>query len=374
MDANTTNRTPGTPAAPDTTWALQIGTVLGIPIRIHLTFLLLLFWFGFAATARGESPVRAIVFLLLLFACVALHELGHAVMAGRFGVRTGEIVLYPIGGVARLESIPQGKAELLIALAGPAVNLGLALLLVVVMLAAGQPLVVDAERVLERGSLLQQLLAANVTLFLFNLLPAFPMDGGRVLRAALTLRLPPERATAIAATIGQGLALVGGLAGVLIGNWVLIFIAVFVFLGASQEALFFQQRAAVIGHTAREAMITRFETLAPQDTLERAAQVLLASHQQDFPVLDAWQRVAGMLSRTALMHGLATDGPGGAVLSVMERQPRVVDPSLPLEDVLKLFQVDPKGPLLVLEHDTIAGMITLENLAEFISIAQARRA
>jgi stage IV sporulation protein FB len=374
MNPSTTTRNkPAGAAARDNAWAFQIGTVFGIPIRIHLTFVLLLFWFGFAATTRGESPVRAVVFLLLLFTCVALHELGHAAMARRFGVRTAEIVLYPIGGIARLESIPQGMAELLIALAGPAVNLVLAVGIAGVLILLGEPLVVDAAAILTTGGVMQQLLAANVTLFLFNLLPAFPMDGGRVLRAALALRMPPERATRIAATIGQALALAGGIVGIYLGNWVLLFIAMFVFLGAGQEALFFQQRAAVVGHTAREAMITRFDVLAPQDTLERAAQVLLATHQQDFPVIDAWNRVAGVLSRTALMQGMASEGPTGAVLSVMDRQHRGVGPTASLEDVLRLFQTDPKAPVLVLDDGALVGMITLENLAEFISIAQVRR-
>ncbi len=355
-------------------WSLQIGTALGIPIRIHLTFLLLLLWFGFAATARGDSPVRAIVFLLLLFACVALHELGHAAMAARFGVRTREIVLYPIGGVARLENIPQGKAELLIALAGPVTNLALAVVLLVALLALGMPLLPGSEAALSAGNFLHQLLLANVVLFAFNLVPAFPMDGGRVLRAALALAMPADRATSIAATIGQGIALLGGAAGVLSGNWMLVFVAVFVFLGASQEEAFFRRRAMVVGRTAREAMITRFETLAPQETLGRAADLLLATHQQDFPVVDAWRRVAGVLSRTALMKGLAREGPGGAVLEAMVRDVPWIEPTADLEDVLRILQTDPSIPVLVMERGELVGMITLENLAEFIQIAEVRKA
>jgi stage IV sporulation protein FB len=363
-----------TTAAPrESSWAFQIGTVLGIPVRIHVTFVLLLFWFGSIATSRGENPIRAMLFLLLLFACVALHELGHAAMAKRFGVRTAEIVLYPIGGIARLESIPQGIAELFIALAGPAVNVVLAVGLAALLAVMGLPLLPETAGVLDAGGLVQQLFAANVALFVFNLVPAFPMDGGRVLRATLALRMSPERATAIAAAVGQAIALAGGLAGLLFGNWILVFIAAFVFLGAGQEALFFRQRAAVRGATARDAMITRFETLAPQDSLERASQVLLSTHQQDFPVVDAWQRVAGVLSRTALLQGLASSGATGAVLNAMAREVRTIDPDMPLEEVLRLLQATPGAPVLVLEDATLVGMITLENLAEFIQIAEVQR-
>jgi stage IV sporulation protein FB len=364
---------PQAESTPEAAWSIRIGQVLGIPIRIHLTFLLLLVWFGFAATSRGESAFRAVAYLLALFACVALHELGHATMALRFGVRTMDIVLYPIGGIARLETIPQGWPELFIALAGPAVNVVLAAVFAGLLLGLNQPLLPLAPIDLAGSNILQQLLAANVMLFVFNLIPAFPMDGGRVLRAALTLRMPPDRATRIAATIGQGIAVLGGLAGVLLGNFVLVFIAVFVFLGAGQEALFFEHRAAVVGHTARDAMITRFDVLAPNDSLEKAAQLLLATHQHDFPVVDAWQRVAGVLSRTALMQGLATVGPGGAVLQTMNREWRRIDPSASLEDVLRAFQTDPRSPLLLLEGDQLIGMITFENLAEFLEIARVRR-
>jgi Zn-dependent protease/predicted transcriptional regulator len=354
-------------------WALQIGRVMGIPIRIHFTFLLLLLWFGFAATTRGESPLRAVIFLALLFACVALHELGHAAMARRFGVRTREIVLYPIGGIARLENIPGGKAELLIALAGPAVNLFLSLALGGVILGLGLPPFAEPQNVFTAGSMLQQLLVANITLFVFNLVPAFPMDGGRVLRASLSLAFPDERATTVAAAIGQGIAVLLGALGLFSSNWVLLFIALFVFLGAGQEAAFHRQRAMVLGKKARDAMITRFETLAPQDSLGRAAEHLVATHQADFPVLDAWNRVAGVLSRAKLMRGLAKEGSSGAVMDAMDREFPVAAPGDDLEEVLRILQGAPHVPVIVLDDGRLVGMITLENLTEFIQIAPSGR-
>ncbi len=361
-------------------WSFQVASALGIPIRIHLTFVLLLGYIGFVSITHGDSPVASVVFLILVFACVALHELGHAAMAQRFGVRTREIVLYPIGGVARLENIPSGWAELMIALAGPAVNLVIALVLALLLAAMGP--VARGPEGLPVGlpGLLLKLLLANAMLFVFNLIPAFPMDGGRVLRALLALNMAEERATDIAATVGQALAMlfaavgIFGIPGTPFGsNPMLLFIALFVFLGAGQEAAFHRQRAMVLGHRAAEAMIVDFEALAPQDSLGRAAERLLATHQQDFPVVDAWNRLVGVLPRAVLLEALAREGTGAAVLQVMLREPATVRPDADLDEVLRLLQAHPGSPVLVLDDSGLRGMITLENLVEFIEIARSVR-
>ena len=177
--------------------AFRVGTALGIPIRIHFTFFLLLLWFGMASASTGEGFLTGVVFILLLFGCVVLHELGHAAMAKRFGVETREIVLYPIGGVARLDRIPSGKAELLIALAGPLVNLVLAGMLVAWLVVRQVQISFSPQDLLAGGApVVWQLLTANLTLFFFNLVPAFPMDGGRILRAILSMYAGQEKATA----------------------------------------------------------------------------------------------------------------------------------------------------------------------------------
>ena len=352
------------------TWALRLGTALGIPIRLHFTFLLILFWFGVRALQQGETFLSGIASIVLLFGCVLLHELGHAAVAKVYGVTTREIVLYPIGGVARVERMPSGKAELLIALAGPAVNLALAGMLfgVMVFLQIGLP--TTAEEMVNGGSVVLELLVLNLVLCFFNLVPAFPMDGGRILRASLTLFLPEERATSIAAVIGQGFAVLFGAAGLFTGNFMLVFIALFVFLGAGQEASFHRSRAAVAGLTARAAMVTRFEILAPQDSLGRAAELLLATHQHDFPVIDAWGRVAGILSRAGMLEALASVGREAAVLDVMEREVLAVPAEAPLEDVLRLLQARPSRPILVFEEGKLLGMVTLENLGELIEVSR----
>jgi Zn-dependent protease/CBS domain-containing protein len=359
----------GAGASAGSRWAIQIGSVLGIPIRVHATFLLLLVWFGMAAAASSRNVPREIAFVLALFACVLLHELGHAAMALRFGVRTREIVLYPIGGVARLESIPGGWSELLIALAGPAVNVVLAGACAALLVSLHIPHAFRQAMPWENTGLVQKLLWANIALVVFNMIPAFPMDGGRVLRAVLAIGLGQRRATRIAAFIGQAIAAVFVIGGIFQADFLLAFIGVFVFLGASQEVAFQTRRSAVAGHAAQEAMITKFETLAPQDTLGRAAELLLATHQHDFPVLDAWNRVAGILPRALLLEGLARSGRDTSVLEVMLREPVQVGPKTELEAVLGHLQNDPATPLLVVEDGSLRGMITFENLAEFIVVS-----
>lgn len=364
--------------------AFRVGTALGIPIRIHFTFFLLLLWFGMGSASTGEGFLTGVVFILLLFGCVVLHELGHAAMARRFGVETREIVLYPIGGVARLDRIPSGKAELLIALAGPAVNLILAGMLIAWLVVRQVQVSFSPEDLLAGSApVVWQLLTANLTLFFFNLVPAFPMDGGRILRAILSMYAGQEKATRIAARVGQGFALLFALYAVLPPvKPVFLLIAFFVFVGAGQEAAYERSRSALAGLTARNAMITRYETIAPQESLGRAAELLLSGHQQDFPVVDAWGRLAGLLPRGVLLGALAT--PGGrerAVLEVMDREPQTVSADMPLEAVLRHLQSRPLQPILVIgpgagpggDATGLVGMITLDNLGELIQIAQSSR-
>jgi stage IV sporulation protein FB len=348
---------------------VQLGTALGIPIRIHLTFVLLLVWFGYHSSKSGNRLLWSLAYLLLVFCCVVLHELGHAAMARRFGVRTREIVLYPIGGIARLEAIPPGQAELLIALAGPAVNIGLALSLALVAIVADAPLVWSGQ-LLEPADLLPGLFVLNLILFLFNLVPAFPMDGGRVLRAGLSLILSQERATEIATLVGQGVSILFGIAGIVAGNPLLLIIALFVFVGASQEALFYRQRSIVLGDLVRRAMIVQFETLAPDHSLEKATARLLATHQEDFPVVDVSGRPVGILPRNRLLQAQAEGGPQGRVADVMIRDAPVLGPQDGLEKVLELLRASPECPVMVQEGGRLVGMITLANLAEYIQVAR----
>jgi Zn-dependent protease len=283
-------------------WSLPVARIAGIQLRIHVTFLLLIVWVALGST-------NAAIFVLLLFLCVVLHEFGHALAAKGYGINTPDITLLPIGGVARLERIlEEPKQELVIAAAGPAVTAIIALCLFVVIAARGQSQIPIS---LQSGDQLVSVFWVNVYLLLFNLIPAFPMDGGRVLRALLATRLTYARATQIAATVGQAFAflfgIVGlfGVPGVFSANPFLIFIAFFVYIGASQEAALAQMRDVSRRFPVSSAMVREFRILPDTATLQEAVDALLATSQHDFPVVDGSGNVAGILTRHDLIAAFA---------------------------------------------------------------------
>jgi Zn-dependent protease/CBS domain-containing protein len=350
-------------------WSLRIGSVAGIPIRLHATFGLLLLWVAWMANRAGE-PVGAQVGLVLgLFFCVVLHELGHALTAKLFGIRTRDITLYPIGGVSNLQSMGSAHQELLISLAGPAINIVIAIAIGALLISRGEPLVpADLEN--GRLSFLQWLLAGNIILALFNIVPAFPMDGGRILRAALALFMDRTRATQIAARVGQLMAVMMGLWGLLEGNFVLMIIAVFVFLGAGAEAEAQRTVATTGGYHMRDAMVTRFETVSHGDTLGDVVERLLRTSQEDFPVVHG-ERVLGLLTRRQLLSSLATEGRDALVAGAMTREFPAVAPGDDLTQALELLKAAGSAPILVFEQERLVGMVTLDNLVEFLSVARA---
>src|SRR5437763_9272144 len=284
-------------------WSLPIFRIAGIQLRIHVTFLLLIGWLAFGYYSAGGSAVATarVFFVLLLFACVVLHEFGHALAAKAFGITTPDVTLLPIGGVARLERMPEKPVqELVIALAGPMVNVVIALGL----FAAGGSQALLNPSTVEGGGLVAQLLTINILLVLFNLLPAFPMDGGRVLRALLATRLNYARATQIAAVVGQGFAFVFGFIGLTGSNPLLIFVALFVYIGASQEAALAQMKDVSRRFPVSSAMVREFRTLSENASLHEAVDALLATSQHDFPVVDETGSVAGLLTRHDLIAAL----------------------------------------------------------------------
>ena len=353
-------------------WAWKLGRYAGIDVYIHATFLLLIGWIVLSHLVGGRGPdaaVEGVVFTLLLFACVLLHEYGHALMAGRFGIRTRDITLLPIGGVARLERMPEDpKQELWVALAGPAVNVVISLALFgwLVVRNAWEPL---ENLSVAGGSMIERLFVANVFLVVFNLIPAFPMDGGRVLRALLASRMEYTRATRIAAGVGQGIALMFGLIG-LFANPFLLFIALFVWIGAAQEAGATQMKSSLAGIPVRRAMITDFRAVSPDDRLQHAVELVLRGSQQDFPVVEDG-RVAGVLTRADLLAALAKHTEDEPVASVMRREFQAADPDDMLEMVLARLQECECHTLPVLHNGALVGLITADNLGEFLMVQAA---
>jgi Zn-dependent protease/CBS domain-containing protein len=353
-------------------WSLPIFRIAGIQLRIHVTFVLLIAWLAFGYYAQGGSPAAAegVIFVLLLFLCVVLHEFGHALAAKAFGINTPDITLLPIGGVARLERMPEEpKQELLIAVAGPAVNVVIALGLFVAGGSFINPFVNPAAP--ERVGLVSQLLIINVLLVAFNLLPAFPMDGGRVLRALLATRMSYARATQIAATVGQGFAFVFGFIG-LIWNPFLIFIALFVYIGASQEAALAQMKDVSRRFPVSSAMVREFRTLPENATLEEAVDALLATSQHDFPVVDETGNVAGVLTRHDLIAALRKNDPALRVGDVMRRNIPTVTTGTRFEEAFRIMQECNCPAVPVLDSmKRLVGLLTPENVTELMMIQSA---
>jgi stage IV sporulation protein FB len=357
-------------------WALSLGRIGGTEVRIHFTFLLLLLWLGVSAAMQGGAPAAfdAIAFLLAIFLCVVLHEYGHVLMAKRFGIATRDITLLPIGGVATIERMPENPGqELLVALAGPAVNLVIAVALIGLFGVTSDPGVVAESLHKPDIDLVTRLAFANLMLAVFNLIPAFPMDGGRVLRALLCLRMDRASATRVAARVGRGIALVLGILG-LLGNPILLLIAIFIFLGATYEGQAAELGEATKGAAALQATITQFATLDMESTVAHAVELLLATEQREFPVIDGQGRLCGILTRDGMIRALATLGPQTPVADVMERDVPTVAPRASLSDALAELQRSGQPVLGVVDADgRVVGMITREHLAEYLMVTEANR-
>lgn len=361
-------------------WSIRIGNLFGIPLFVHVTFLLFLAWVGVMSWRGGHGAAAAVenvLFICTLFACVVLHELGHALTARRYGIPTRDITLLPIGGVARLDRMPDDpKQELWVALAGPAVNVVIAaVLLLVTGLTAIFSGLGDMET-LFTGTFLARVAIVNIYLVLFNMLPAFPMDGGRVLRALLASRMDYARATRIAAAVGQSMALVFGLIGLMgipgitSANPLLVFIALFVWIGAAQEAGMAQMKHSLSGIPVSRAMVTEFHTLQPDDTLSTAVDLTLKGTQRDFPVLDG-DRVAGVLRQNDMLVTLAKQGPHVRVADVMQTDFQVVQASEMLDAAFRRLSESRCSTAPVSFQGRLVGMVTMDNIGEFLAIQGA---
>ena len=383
-------------------WAIRLGRIAGTEVRIHLTFFLLLAWLAMAGFQEGareaidkghpesaqaaglHQALNVTLLVCLIFLCVLLHEFGHAFAARRCGIRTPDITLFPFGGVARIERMPENpRQEIFIALAGPAVNVVIAGVLWIALAISGR--IVRPDHLGIAGSLAIEVLSVNVMLLLFNLIPAFPMDGGRVLRAALTMKLGHARATRIAAQIGQAIAVMLGFVGAFgfspLGmppSPMLILVAVFVFMAAANEAGAAQMQSVTRGMSVSAAMVTEFKSLPRNASLGEASEVLLHISQHEFPVTDPDGTLRGIFTRSELVAALRESGPDISVLGVMREDFPIVHPRTPFDEAFQMMQQAATTVLPVTDEEgRLVGLFTMENIGEMLmvrsAIAQSRR-
>lgn len=358
-------------------WSLKLFKLRGIDIKVHLTFVLILIWAAYrwgSSTGEGlQGAVFGIAATLLLFLSVTLHELGHSFQALKYGVKVRDITLMPMGGLAQMEEIPEDpNKELRIAIAGPLVNFGIAALLIAIgaLLDARALLTLDELRAslggVSWGGLLAYLTSANLMLGLFNLIPAFPMDGGRVLRALLARRMNHARATKIAAQVGQGFALLMGLWGFMSGNWTLVIIAIFIWMGAGQESQGVQVKHTLGETTVGQAMTRTPHVLRVNDSLSKAVELTLTTSQSDFPVVD-WgsNRVAGLLTETDLLRGLQSLGRDAATREAMQSRFLFTGPDEQLHTAQQKMLSNRTRALPVLNTDgELIGLLTAGDINE----------
>ena len=356
---------------------LKLGSVSGIKIEVHWTFTLLLIWVAFIEIQQGANLDRILLneaLIVVLFLCVVLHELGHALTAKRFKIDTQKIMLLPIGGVATLERMPEKPGqELLVALAGPAVNVLIAILLALIVPVKSyfnfDAIVLD-EILYEATfqNFLFYLFIANVMLVVFNLIPAFPMDGGRVLRALLSFKLGRVEATKIAAGIGQTLAFFFFVLG-LFFNPFLILIALFIFFGAYGENQMVQRNSLLEGHQVREATLTNITSLTPSNSVQEVIEILLAGTEKDFVVVEE-EKIMGIVTQKDIIKHAKT--PSLLINDVMQKDFKTVEASTELIKILELIAMEKKSFFPVVEEGNLIGAIDMTNIGEFVLLKTSK--
>lgn len=362
--------------------SLYIGQFSGIRVYIHWTFWIILVWVYFMYYNINEDPqegLQGVLFILALFGCVVLHEFGHALTAKKFDIPTRSITLYPIGGIASLERMPEKPMrELLVAAAGPLVNVVIAGLLWVYLEASGQMPDVSNLQNTDPAELEEMqlpfsfnLLVANIILVAFNLIPAFPLDGGRMLRALLAFKMDRTKATRIAASIGQFLAIGFVFFGFFYNFW-LVIIGFFVYLGAGSEANYESIRTGLAEHTVQDVVMRKFSLLSPDDTLQRAVELLLNGQEQEFVVAHD-DHVVGILTRKELIRGLSEQGKSSPVSKVMSTDFFKLHPSMPLKEVYHKMTTEGNTVSPVFENDKFIGIVNKTNIDELLMVESALR-
>ncbi|MCS7088362.1 MAG: site-2 protease family protein [Thermoflexales bacterium] len=361
-------------------WSFRIAQVRGIDIKVHVTFFLILLlgaiqWAGMTPNAPAEGALFGVVLMILLFTCVTLHELGHSIAAQAFGIPVREIVLLPLGGVALISKNPDKPLhELIIAIAGPLVNVAIAVVLFFVTGATLRATLLDGRGTL--GELIMQpsletlllwLLAANITLVVFNMIPAFPLDGGRVFRALLAFFLGFPRATQIASTVGQVLAIALGVLGFISGNFILVLIAVFVFFGAGQEQAHAQAKTVLQTRRVGDAYNKHALSLQIGDRVSRVVDYLLTSYQPDYAVMQG-NTIIGIVTRDDVMRALAERAEDCYVTEIMQREFLRVEATRTLDEVRQLLTEQGSRLAAVFDGSRYLGLISLEDIAEAFAV------
>ena len=353
-------------------WSLFIGSYSGIKVFIHWTFWIIIGWIFMMHFQMGHGwaeGIQGALFILVLFACVVLHEFGHALMAKRYGIPTRDITLYPIGGVASLDKMPDKPAkELAVALAGPAVNFVIAGVLYIFLYVNDQLLPISEIDHMSGDNFWFNIMAANVILAVFNLIPAFPMDGGRVLRALLAFNMGKLKATTIAARVGQFLAIVFVFLGFFSNFW-LVFIGLFIYLGAGAEEVLESTKSALTGYTAKDVLIRQYTRLFPEETLEKAVQLLRNTQEQGFVVVENDQ-VQGVLTRKELIKGLSAYGNTSPVSKIMRKDFVVIVPDMPLQQVYEKLMTNNAQLAPVLEGGHLIGIVDATGINEMVVITK----
>jgi Zn-dependent protease/predicted transcriptional regulator len=363
-------------------WSYKIVSLLGIDLRVHVTFLLIVAWaayiFGVNADNQAEGAIYGVLIILMLFLCVVIHEMSHSKMAEHYGAEVDSITLLPIGGISQLKNMPDDpKKELWVAIVGPMSNVVIAaFLLVALAVLPNKESYADmsSEEFLEfitavsLQGFLTYMLVINLMLALFNMMPAYPLDGGRVFRSMLAMFMQPLQATRIAKAIGQTLAFALGLAGVYLVQPIWIIIALFIFIGASQEGAGADMKSVLAQMRVRQALTKRQEAVAPGTSLREVVQIALHSNQEDFPVLGNKGQLVGLLTRGNLLSGLNKNGQDVPVSDVMETEYNTVSPNADFAKVFEKMNETRVRAIPVVDNDMFLGILTLEHLSEVFKL------
>lgn len=355
--------------------SFKLGNIAGIGVFIHWTFSLLIAYIIFSNYRAGhntEQIVWSVIFILSIFITVFLHELGHSMAAKKFNIKTKDITILPIGGLARLDRIPERpKEELIVAIAGPSVNIIIAIITsLFITITDLNDLTTQLAEGVNQNNFFLHFFIVNIWLSIFNLIPAFPMDGGRVLRALLAMKFERHIATNIAARIGQLLA-VGFIILGFYSNPFLIFIGLFIIVGAQAEAQYTQAKSMLVGYKVKDVLMKDYIMIDKNETVEKAVQMLLNGQSKNFLITENSQPI-GTLNRDEIIKALSEKRESEIIENVMNRNLIFLNASTPLEAVYQQSLANQANLMLVMENNQLIGTLDTENILEFIMVKDAK--